>query len=468
MRGILSYGGYVPYRRLTLGEIGETFSGGGRGTRSVASFDQDTTTLGVEAGRLAMAGLQDDAAPATLWFSTTEPAYADKTNATTIHAALRLDASVPAIDMVGSVRSASGALLGALCGIGPAMVVTADMRTGLPTSADEATGGDGAAAVVIGDDTDGTLIAEYLGSGSATEEFVDRWRVPGEKRSRLWEDRFGEVSYVPLAVDAWNRALAAADIDADAVDTLVISGTHARAVSKAAGTLAAGDTAVVDHLTGTIGNTGAAQGLLGLSSVLDTAEPGQIIAVATLSDGADVVLFRVTDALAERRSSWPLAAQIENGASVKYGKYLTWRGMVDIEPPRRPSPDRPSSTAAARGGDWKYGFVGTEDRSSGAVHMPPSRVSFEGGALDDMADRPMADVQGTVVTYTVDAMMYSPSPPTMFAVVDFDGGGRTPVELTDVDPDDLEVGTRIEMTFRKLFSSDGIHNYFWKGRPVRR
>ena len=64
--------------------------------------------------------------------------------------------------------------------------------------------------------------------------------------------------------------------------------------------------------------------------------------------------------------------------------------------------------------------------------------------------------------------MYSPSPPTIFAVVDFDGGGRTPVELTDVEADEVEVGTRIEMSFRRIFSSDGIHNYFWKGRPVRR
>jgi hypothetical protein len=23
------------------------------------------------------------------------------------------------------------------------------------------------------------------------------------------------------------------------------------------------------------------------------------------------------------------------------------------------------------------------------------------------------------------------------------------------------------MTFRKLFTADGIHNYFWKARPIR-
>ena len=79
----------------------------------------------------------------------------------------------------------------------------------------------------------------------------------------------------------------------------------------------------------------------------------------------------------------------------------------------------------------------------------------------------MADATGTVTTYTIDRLAYSPSPPIVFAVVDFDDGGRLPVELTDVDAAELEVGDRVEMTFRRLFSADGIHNYFWKARPVR-
>ena len=55
----------------------------------------------------------------------------------------------------------------------------------------------------------------------------------------------------------------------------------------------------------------------------------------------------------------------------------------------------------------------------------------------------------------------------MFAVVDFDGGGRLPIELTDVDPGEVAIGGRIELTFRRLFTADGIANYFWKGRLVR-
>jgi uncharacterized OB-fold protein len=138
-----------------------------------------------------------------------------------------------------------------------------------------------------------------------------------------------------------------------------------------------------------------------------------------------------------------------------------------LEPPRRPAPDRISASVAGRTEDWKYGFVGSRDRSSGELHMPPARVSRVGDTIDDMEAAPMSDVQGTIALITVDRIAYSPSPPIVFAVVDFDGGGRLPVELCDLDADSLQIGDRVELTFRRLFTAEGIHNYFWKARPVR-
>src|SRR5664279_812114 len=150
MRGILSAGGYLPYRRLQRSEISTTFgSGGGKGTRSVASYDEDTTTMGVEAGRLALRSAPDGTQVDGLWFSTADPAYLDKTNATAIHAALRLDSDATALDFGGAARSAVGALRVALDGVGTTLVVSSDLRTGLPTSPDESTGGDAAAALLV-------------------------------------------------------------------------------------------------------------------------------------------------------------------------------------------------------------------------------------------------------------------------------------------------------------------------------
>ena len=52
-------------------------------------------------------------------------------------------------------------------------------------------------------------------------------------------------------------------------------------------------------------------------------------------------------------------------------------------------------------------------------------------------------------------------------VIDFDGGGRFQCEMTDVDPGKVAIGERVEMTFRRLYTAEGVHNYFWKARPIR-
>ena len=467
MRGILGAAGYVPYWRLDRGAISAVFgSGGGKGTRVVSSYDEDTTSMGVEAARLALRSASGTA-PGALWFATVAPAYLDKTNATTIHAALRLDSDVPALDWGGAIRSGVGALLTALQGGRTTLVVTADQRDGLPTSADESAGGDGAAAVLVGDDTDGTVVAELAGSASATEEFIDRWRTPGERRSKVWEERFGETKYLPLAEQAWNGALKAAELSPDQVTKLVVTGPHARAIRALIPRLGVDKAAIVDDLSATVGYTGAAHAGLLLATALEQAQPGDVIALLSLSDGADALIFRATDAIASYSPSRTVAAQLEGGGQLPYGKFLSWRGQVTLEPPRRPEPGRISASVTGRTEDWKYAFVGSKDRDSGALHLPPSRVSRVGDAVDEMDPAPMSDVEGTIATFTVDRIAYSPSPPIVFAIVDFDGGGRLPVELTDVNADEVKMGDRVEMTFRRLFTADGIHNYFWKARPVR-
>jgi 3-hydroxy-3-methylglutaryl CoA synthase len=457
VRGILSAAAYVPKGRLDRTAIRPVVGqGGGKGTRAVASYDEDTTTMGVEAARLALRSTE--ARPSAIWFSTVAPAYLDKTNATAIHAALRLDHDVPALDFGGSVRSAAGALRAALDGRAPTLVVASDVRTGLPGSADESAGGDGAAAVLVGSDDDGPLLAEYLGAASATEEFLDRWRTPGDNRSKQWEERFGETKYVALGEQAWREALKQTGLEAGDVATAIVTSAHARAASSLARRLGVAKEALVDDLSASVGHTGAAHAALLLTRALESAEPGQVIALVVLADGADVLLVRATDALADFRPARAVDAQVGSGADVAYGKFLAWRGVLPVEPPRRPEPQRVSGSAAGRTEDWKFGFVGGRDPDSGEVQLPPLPGSTEAV--------PMADAVGTVVTYTVDRMAYSPSPPIVFAVVDFDGGGRFPIELTDVRETDVGIGTRVEMTFRKLFTADGIHNYFWKARPV--
>jgi 3-hydroxy-3-methylglutaryl CoA synthase len=463
MRGLLACGAYVPYARLDRASIAEALGvPAGSGTRAVASYDEDTTSMGVEAARAALRGAR--ATPEVLYLATSDPAYLDKTNATAIHAALDLPSSTMAVDMGGAVRSAAGVLRAALDARGPALAVLSDLRTGLPGGADEREGGDAAVALLLGE---GDVLAEPIGHASLTAEFLDRWRVPGESYSRQWEERFGEFAYVPLGERALIDALKEAGVTAQSVDHLIVAGPHGRSNKRVAASAGVRKEALVDDRTGVIGNTGAAHAGLLLADVLDRARPDQVVAVVSLADGADVTIWRTTAALGARRARGAVAAQLASPGRVAYATFLTWRGFIRREPPRRPDPQPPDAPAAARAEAWKYAFTGSRCQACGARHVPPQRVCVKCHAIDRMAPERMSDVPASIATFTVDRLAYSMSPPVVVAVVDFEGGGRFQCEMTDVDPKSVKIGDRVELTFRRLYTAGGIHNYFWKARPIR-
>src|SRR5271156_1639955 len=470
--GVVACAAYVPHRRLQLTEIGSVLGGAqATGSRSVASYDEDTTSMAVEAARIAVRGLPRDAAPARVYFATASPPYLDKTNAAVIHAALGLPRNTLAVDLGGAPRSAVGAFLAAADSPGGALAVVADIRSGLPGSADEKQGGDAAAAVLFGTGTaEAPVLAELITSASVTDEILDRWRSPGAQASRVWEERFGEHVYVPLAMESFSAALKQADLTPAEVDHLIVCGLSSRANRQFAAASGVAREALAADLTKVIGNSGTAQPGVLLADVLERAKPRQVIALMMLADGASTLILRTTDALAAHRSSAPTVADqiAAPDDSLSYGTFLTWRGMLRREPPRRPEPDAPAGPPSHRSQNWKYGFVGSRCDRCGTVNLPPSRICFKCGSDELMASRPMADMPARVATFTVDRLAHTPSPPMIAAVVDFEGGGRFRCELTDTSPD-VAIGDQVEMTFRRLATSEnGVHNYFWKARPARR
>ncbi len=451
--GIVSYATYVPVGRLSGAELSAALgSGPSRGSRSLASYDEDTTTMGVEAAR----HLLDERAPGALYFATTAPAYADKTNATAIHAALDLGHSGLAGDIVGSARGATLALGAAEASAG--IAVFSDLRSGRPGSGDERGGGDAAVAIRFGGGAD--AIATIIGRASTSAEFLDRWRTPGAFASDLWEERFGQEVYLPLIAAAVGAALA--DAAVEAADHVVISCPHAR-VAAAATAAHGGDRAVVGR---PIGYSGCADAALKLSAALDIAKPSETILIVNAVDGADAFVFRVGGEPGAGRRGPALPSGDDPVRQVGYATYLTWRGLIERELPRRPEPDRPAGPPSARSEAWKFGFVGSACDNCGRVHVPPKRVCTNCGETDRMQRRRLAESRGRVATFTVDRLAYSPSPPMIDAVVDFDGGGRYTLEVTDAAPEAIAIGVEVAMTFRRLYTSGGVHNYFWKAKPV--
>ena len=469
MSGIVSYGAYIPFNRLKRDVIGAAMeSRGGSGEKAVASFDEDTVTMAVEAAKNALTATETGSIQ-SLYFATTHPPYQEKLNAATIHAALNLPPAVRTQDATGSVSAGISAFITAGETTSPAgnsLVTMSDIRMGAPEGAAELNGGDGAAAFVLGTNN---LIAEIEATYSETLEHQALWRLPGEQFAKTWEDRFALTQiYGPLLASGAKGLLEKAGIEPHSTHAIVIDVPNLRASAGLIKAFKLDPVRIVDPLMAVVGHTGAAHAGLMLASALDTAKPGDRIAVLSVSNGVDAVLLKTTDAITDFKPTRTVHQLIKSKRNdLAYNRYLKWRGILESEPPRRPDPARPAGPPVFRTRNWKFAFVGSECTDCGTRQLPPQKVCVKCGATDHMKEVPFADEIGKIATFTLDHLAYTLNPPMVMAIVDFDCGGRVELEITDCDPDKVDIGDEIALTFRRLFTADGIHNYFWKARPLR-
>jgi hydroxymethylglutaryl-CoA synthase len=461
--GLIGYHAYVPRFRLPRAEIAAALGGTASGERVVAGHDEDSTTIGVAAALPVVRGREGGVG--SLWFATTDPVYADKSNASTIHAALDLRAGIPAFDLGANLRSGFAAL--AVASDLGGLAVLADRRSGPVGGSDELNGGDAGAAFLFGRDDDSAALARVIGRASVTAEFVDRWRRPGSVEGGSWEERFGEQRYAELATTVVD-GLADEGTELSSVTRFAVAGGNPRAV-RTVGAALARRTGGRQHgadLATLLGNGGAAQLGLVLADLLDAADPGDRLLVVSLADGADALLLEARNALATGRGD-PLRGGLGDGMQINYPQYLVWRQRVVAERPRRPDPERPSAPFAWRNRRYKLAMTGGHCRKCGAVQYPLPPVCYRCHTVGEFDEVAMGDQRAHIVTYTVDRLAFSPSPPLVSAIVAFEQGGRLQCELTEVHGA-LEVGDEVVPTFRRGATVDGIHNYIWKSRPVSR
>ncbi|MCW5889881.1 MAG: OB-fold domain-containing protein [bacterium] len=461
MAGIVRYGSYVPFFRLTRAVLG-----GGKGERAVASFDEDAVSMAVEAGRDAVRG---DVVPDALLFATLSPPYAEKLNAATIQAALDLPEAMLSAELGTSSRMGTAALLLGLDLAGGrrrTLVCAGDVAVGAPGGGRESQGGDAAVAFVTGPDDE--AIARCTGRASATIEILDAWRLPDDRFPRQWEERFTADTMAPAILDVAKRALAQAGVEPGALTTVILDGTNPRSMAGLPKALGLRPEQLADTLAASVGRTGTAHAGLLLARALDGARPGDRILLVCEADGADALVFEATPRIADK----PPVRSVDRWIASKrndlpYQSYLKWRGILPFEAPRRPDPERPAAPPMRRHERWKLAFVGSRCTQCQAGHLPPQRVCVKCGAVDQMREERFADTSCRIATYTLDHLAYTLQPPVVAAFVDYEGGGRFSCELTDVDPKTVAIGDHLEMTFRRLFTAQGVHNYFWKARPGR-
>lgn len=485
MVGIKAYGVSIPYYRMNRGDIHKTWLTlpfPMRGERTVANFDEDSLTMAVAAGIDCLTGWKRKQIDGILCASTTFP-YKEKLVSAIAATALDLRRDIRAADFSNSLRGGTIAMNAALDAISTGsmenvLVTASDCRLGAPGSDLEQSIGDGGGALLLGRDPD--VIAEVKERYTLTDEFCGMWRSHEDVFVRMWEDRMvHDEGYSKVMAEVISGFLKKAGLSVLEMDKIVCDvPADARRHANLAKTLGVTKEQLQTPFLDAIGNTGTAQGAMMLAAALDEAKSGDRILFASYSSGVDVFLLQVTDAIERVKNRGTFARQLNTKAMIyNYPTYIKWRNLVSMSEASRPSLPATSISNLHRNVKILLGLYGVKCKQCGTVqytqagllscYVMPERICIKCGAKDDFEDYSFAGKMGTVFSYTQDNLTAAMDRPLTVAIVDFEGGGRGAFEITDRTSEEVEIGMPVEMTFRHLFYDRGIHNYYWKAKPVR-
>ncbi len=472
MAGITSIGVYLPVYRLHRDAVAQVWQGrGGAGSRAVAGYDEDTVTMAVAAvldclkrGKSAADGL---------YLATTTAPYREKQSAAIIAAVADLPDTCRTVDFTDSLRAGTVALRAALDAMAAGsaksvLVAAADSRPAAAKGNLELTLGDAAAALAIGDED---VIAEIEGVYSLYNDFTDYWRAEDDRFLRSTEGRFiDEAGYFPTMQAVFDGLLEKAKLTGPDISKYVYYAANARQHAGLARRLKLDKEKVQPPLYDTIGNTGTASVFLMLAAALETAKPGDKILLISYGDGADAFVLLVTDKIKQFQKGQIITPKLAGKVAIGYGQYLTWRGLVPVE--ASTLPERPALSLPARWRERKAvaALYGAKCKNCGTPQISQigqtPRVCVNCQAKDHFEPYKFSDKRGTLFSYAIDQLQPTLNPPGVNGVVDFEGGGRIICELTDCPPEAVSVGLPVVMTYRKMFVSRGIVNYFWKAMPA--
>ena len=470
MAGIVSYGAYIPIYRLSGETLRQVWGRRAAGEKAIANWDEDSLTMGVEAARDCLKGVDKQSIDA-LYFASTTPPYKEKQSASIMAAALDLREDIITADFTGSLRSGSIALKIALDAVkaGSArkvLVVASDCRLPPPNSDFEPLFGDGAAAFLLGDEG---VAVEIEGGYCLSSEFVDIWRLEYDKITRTWEERFiREEGYTPYIQKAVSTLLKARNLTPKDFAKIAFYAHDERLHTTAVRSLGFDTKQVQDPLFSKVGNTGAAFAPMILVGALEEIKPGEKILFANYGDGADAFILRATENIEGIKDRKGIKKNLESKLMLdNYGKYIRFRNLMEFEQTTEYRP-RTSLPQIWRDRKWVYRFHGHRCKQCEKIQFPMQKYCMycqAGGEL--LEEVSLSDRKGTLFTYSLDERSPVIDPPNVLAAVNLEGGGRIYSQMTDRDPKNIKVGMPMELTFRRIHDALGIHNYFWKCKPAR-
>ena len=336
--GIVSCGVYIPRLRIKREEYQKAwgyFAPRWLEEKSVADFDEDPVTMGVEAASNALRNSSYDASRIdALYFASTSPPYTEKQNAGTLATALGCRKDMATIDVSSSIRCGVSALLSGLDYVNSSrgktsLIVASDSPSGDPSGPLDHQLGAAAAAVIVAHD-----LANGLVEGSfsiTTESLGERFRRDGSRFvSTMDLGRYHDMTSedaITSCVNGLMQSLGRSPKDYDYVALLGVDQGRGVDIAKKMGFE---ETKMRSSLSlGKIGDAGAASPLLVLSKLLESSSFKQRALLCSYGPGSGAdALSLIVDGEMKTSSGLSLDDYLARKNYIDYSAYLRVRRFL--------------------------------------------------------------------------------------------------------------------------------------------
>jgi len=343
--GIVGYGSYVPRYRLVSQEVSELWTEGNATSpvreKAVPGLDEDVVTMCIEAARNALARahtISPDFAPTKLgavWVGSESHPYAVKPTSTIVAEAIGATPYTLAADWQFACKAGTEAIQAAIGFVGSgmteyALAIGMDAAQGRPGDALEYTAGAGGAAFIIGPAEH--ALAEFEGSLSYVTDTPDFWRRQYEKFPEHAGRFTGEPAYFHHTSSSVTALFREMNMTAKDFRWVVFHQPNAKFPVKVGEDLGfTREQMQPGLLDNDIGNTYAGSSVIGLTAILDVAQPGDRILMASFGSGAgsDAFALRVTKAM-PKNGVWTTQDYVQRRKQVSYAEYTRLKGNYKL------------------------------------------------------------------------------------------------------------------------------------------
>lgn len=341
--GIAGFGAYIPYLRITIDEIANTWQKNGKQItnslgvvkKAIADRDEDCLTMACQASlpALKMAGIERKKIGACFMGSESFP-YAVKPSSTILADILQIGNEYFSADLQFACKAGTGGVQIVCAMIESGMIdcglaVGSDKSQAKPSNALEFTAGSGAGALVLNNNPD-DWIAKINCTFSSSSDTPDFWRREKEDYPTHAGRFSGEPAYFKQIAQSSKLLFEKTKTTPKDYDWVIFHSPNKKFPEKVAGMLGfSREQLKYSLLVEKIGNPYSASSLISLANVLENAKPKDKIFLASYGSGAGSDSFSITttDLLEKKRKNY-INQMIGNIKEINYARYLQTRNFL--------------------------------------------------------------------------------------------------------------------------------------------